>query len=136
MLYTRAHQLSKKVKDVNYTKAELTEMLTIEDFPRSSSYDPVWTLENLMGLNALWLAESLSQMMDLQAGTRVLDLGCGKAISSIFLARDFQLQIWATDLWIEASDNWRRICATNIGKKQGWSRWCMPIPFQTGGSIG
>ena len=95
---------------MKYTKAELTAMLTIEDFPRSASYDPVWMLENLMGPNALWLAEALSQVMDLQASTRVLDLGCGKATSSIFLAREFQLQIWATDLWIYASDNWQRIC--------------------------
>ncbi len=57
-------------------------------------------LENLMGPNALWLAEALSQVMDLQAGTQVLVMGCGKATSSIFLAREIQLQIWATDLWV------------------------------------
>ena len=72
---------------MNYTKAELTSMLTIEDFPRSASYDPIWVLENLMGPNVLWLAESLSQVMDLKQGTRVLDMGCGKATSSIFMAR-------------------------------------------------
>jgi SAM-dependent methyltransferase len=99
---------------MKYTKAELTAMLTIEDFPRSASYDPLWMLENLMGPNALWLAESLSQVMELQTGTRVLDLCCGKATSSIFLAREFQLQVWATDLWISASDNWQRICAANL----------------------
>jgi SAM-dependent methyltransferase len=103
-----------KGKDLNYTKAELTSMLTVEDFPRSASYDPIWVLENLMGPNVLWLAESLSQVIDLQAGTRVMDLGCGKATSSIFLAREFQLQVWATDLWIDASDNWQRICDANM----------------------
>ncbi len=66
-------------------------------------------LENLMGPNALWLAEALSQVMDLQPGMRVLDMGCGRAISSIFLAREFSVQVWATDLWIGASDNWERI---------------------------
>lgn len=106
-----------KGKGVKYTKAELTELLRIAEFPRSASYDPMWMLENLMGPNAIWLAESLSQVMSLQAGTQVLDLGCGKAISSIFLAQEFQLQVWATDLWIDASDNWQRICAANLQRQ-------------------
>jgi len=40
---------------------------------------------------------------------RVLDLGCGRASSSIFLRREFGVQVWATDLWISASENIRRI---------------------------
>jgi SAM-dependent methyltransferase len=40
---------------------------------------------------------------------RVLDLGCGAAISSIFLAREFGVEVWAADLWIEPTQNARRI---------------------------
>jgi cyclopropane fatty-acyl-phospholipid synthase-like methyltransferase len=40
---------------------------------------------------------------------RILDLGCGRAISSIFLAREFDVEVWATDLWISASENLLRI---------------------------
>jgi cyclopropane fatty-acyl-phospholipid synthase-like methyltransferase len=40
---------------------------------------------------------------------RVLDLGCGRAASSIFLRREFGVQVWATDLWFHASENIRRI---------------------------
>jgi SAM-dependent methyltransferase len=40
---------------------------------------------------------------------RVLDLGCGRASSSIFLHREFRVQVWATDLWISASENIQRI---------------------------
>jgi cyclopropane fatty-acyl-phospholipid synthase-like methyltransferase len=36
--------------------------------------------------------------MNLQPGMRVLDLGCGRALSSIFLHREFGLQVWAADL--------------------------------------
>jgi len=36
-------------------------------------------------------------------------MGCGRAMSSIFLAREFGLQVWANDLWISAADNWERI---------------------------
>lgn len=95
------------------TNPELAARLALPEYPRSASYDAVWVLENLMGPNALWLAEALSQVMDLQPGSRVMDLGCGRAITSIFLAREFQLSVWATDLWIGASDNWQRICAAN-----------------------
>ena len=89
--------------------ARLVERMTLEAFPRSAGWDPRFALEHLMGPNVLWLAESLSQVMDLRPGKRLLDLGCGKAVSSIFLAKEFRLQVWATDLWIGATDNLARI---------------------------
>ena len=69
---------------MQYPDADLSEIN--QQFPRSSAYDLKWVLENQVGPNVLWLAEALSQVMDLKPGMRVLDLGCGKAISSIFLA--------------------------------------------------
>jgi SAM-dependent methyltransferase len=39
----------------------------------------------------------------------VLDLGCGRAMSSVFLRREFGVQVWATDLWFSASENLQRI---------------------------
>lgn len=39
----------------------------------------------------------------------MLDMGSGKALSSIFLARGFGVQVWATDLWIPAADNLGRV---------------------------
>src|SRR6058998_3707963 len=96
---------------LKHATAEVTARLTRAEFPRSARYDPLWMLENLMGPNPLWLAESLSQIMEFEPDTRVMDLGCGKALTSIFLAQEFRLQVWATDLWVSASDNWQRICA-------------------------
>ena len=87
----------------------IAEKLSPSEFPRSSSYDLECVLENLMGPNVLWLAESLTSVMDLRPGMRVLDMGCGKAVSSIFLAKEFGVRVWATDLWISATENWRRI---------------------------
>ena len=40
-----------------------------------------------------------------------LDLGCGRAITSIFLAKEFDVQVVAADLWIKPTENWRRIDA-------------------------
>lgn len=94
---------------MSFSKEQLAEMLKNEQFPRSAKYDPQWVLENEMGPNALWLTERLCRDMDLRPDMRVLDMGCGKTLSSLFLAKEFGVQVWATDLWIEASDNWKRI---------------------------
>jgi cyclopropane fatty-acyl-phospholipid synthase-like methyltransferase len=40
---------------------------------------------------------------------RVLDLGCGRAASSIFLRREFGVQVWAADLWFSAEENLQRV---------------------------
>ena len=61
------------------------------------------------GANSLWLTEWLTGALDLRPGMRVLDLGCGRAASSIFLRREFGVQVWATDLWFSASENIQRI---------------------------
>ncbi|MFC4455125.1 SAM-dependent methyltransferase [Deinococcus sonorensis] len=92
----------------------LADALTRPLYPRSAHYDPVWVLSNLMGPNVLWLTEALTHSMSLKPGMRVLDLGCGKAVSSIFLAREFGVQVWATDLWIGATENWNRIAAAGM----------------------
>ena len=74
------------------TDAELTARLAKPQFPRSSKYDGRFVVDNLMGPNVLWLAEYASEAMTLKPGMRVLDLGCGKAISSIFFAKEFGVQ--------------------------------------------
>jgi cyclopropane fatty-acyl-phospholipid synthase-like methyltransferase len=86
-------------------------------FPRSAKYDLSWVAANQMGPNSLWLAEALCEMMDLKPGMRVLDLGCGKAITSVFLAKEFGVQVWAADLWISASENWQRIRAAGLDQQ-------------------
>ena len=84
--------------------------LVSERFPRSSQYHPEWVIANASGgANALWLTEWLTAALDLRPGMRVLDLGCGRASSSIFLRREFGVQVWATDLWFSASENIQRI---------------------------
>lgn len=86
------------------------QQLVSERFPRSSQYHPEWVLASASGgANSLWLTEWLATALDLQPGMRVLDLGCGRASSSIFLRREFGVQVWATDLWFSVSENLQRI---------------------------
>src|SRR5262245_11739003 len=79
-------------------------------FPRASGYHPEWVLASVSGgANALWLTEWLCEAVDLRPGMRVLDLGCGRAMSSVFLRREFGVQVWAADLWFSPSENLQRI---------------------------
>jgi cyclopropane fatty-acyl-phospholipid synthase-like methyltransferase len=87
----------------------MDERLTSARFPRASRYHPDWVLAGVSGgANPLWLAEWLCEAMELRPGMRVLDLGCGRALSSIFLHRELGVRVWATDLWFGASENLRR----------------------------
>lgn len=79
-------------------------------FPKSAKYHPDWIKASASGgANSLWLTEWLTSRLQLRAPMRVLDLGCGRAASSIFLRREFGVQVWATDLWFSASENMQRI---------------------------
>ncbi|MFC1452266.1 SAM-dependent methyltransferase [Verrucomicrobiota bacterium] len=84
---------------------DVRRLLQSDRFPRASKYEVEWVIENQMGLHPLWLAEWVCEAVDLRKGMRVLDLGCGKAVSSIFLAREYGVQVWATDLWTGRSPN-------------------------------
>jgi SAM-dependent methyltransferase len=86
------------------------ERLISSRFPLASGYHPEWLLAGVSGAaNPLWMTEWLCESLDLQPGMRVLDLGCGRAMSSVFLRREFGVQVWATDLWFSASENLQRI---------------------------
>ncbi|MBI9014681.1 MAG: class I SAM-dependent methyltransferase [Clostridiales bacterium] len=67
-----------------------------------------------MGCHNLWLVESLARMMKLKPGMKVLDMGCGKAMTSIFLAKEFGVTVFANDLWISPDENWERICEAGV----------------------
>src|SRR5579862_3687892 len=93
-----------------------TESIVSQRFPRASAYNPEWVLASISGgANPLWLTEWLAEVVDLRPGMRVLDLGCGRAISSIFLRREFDVQVWATDLWFSAEENLQRIQDAGVG---------------------
>lgn len=86
------------------------ERLASERFPRSSAYHPEWVLAAVGGgANSLWLTEWLAEAMSLRSGMRVLDLGCGRGASSIFLHREYGVQVWATDLWFSATERLERV---------------------------
>lgn len=84
---------------------------------KNEKYDRQFVLENLMGPNALKMVEELTANLDLRPGMRVLDLGCGKGLTSIFLAEEYGVQVFAVDLWIEATENYERFCERGLDEQ-------------------
>lgn len=82
-------------------------------FPLSSAYDKTWIRKNSLGENVLYNLESLCEIMEFREGMRVLDLGCGKAASAVFLAKEFGVEVWAIDQYITPSENYQRIKEMN-----------------------
>lgn len=78
------------------------------NFTRSDKYDKQFVKENLMGPNCLKMVEELTMTLDLRPGMRIMDLGCGKGLTSIFLAKEFGVSVFAVDLWIGATENYKR----------------------------
>ena len=91
--------------------------LVLSEFPLSSNYHPEWIIAGVSGgANPLWMTEWLVSAMDLRPGMRILDLGCGRAMSSIFLHREFGVEVWATDLWFSVTENLQRIRDADVEK--------------------
>jgi SAM-dependent methyltransferase len=102
------------------TPDALTRRTAHPRYPRSNGYDARWTIENQMGPHALWLLEWLAPALGLDAlppGARVLDLGCGRAMTSVFLAREYGLQVTAADLWVKPDDNAVRLAEAGVADR-------------------
>ena len=89
----------------------------MKKYPRTEKYDSAWIEKNWMGPNPLWLLEDLCQHLELRPGMKVLDMGCGKGLTSIFLAKEYGVTVFANDLWISATDNLKRFEEAGIADK-------------------
>lgn len=67
--------------------------------------NPIFLKNNMMGPNSWLITEELTKDISLKPGMRVIDLGCGKGLSSIYLAETFGVEVFAVDLWIPAGEN-------------------------------
>jgi len=90
---------------------------------KNNSYNEFLTKEYMMGPNSLRLLEEMLSCVPMNfAGGRLLDLGCGRAVTSLYLARETNAEsVIAADLWIPASENYASI------RKWGQEKKIIPL---------
>lgn len=74
-------------------------------FPKANSFDTNLVRSKIMGPNPLKLCEELLCGADLAKGSHVCDLGSGSGITSVMLAREYGLDVYAVDLWSDPAEN-------------------------------
>ena len=84
------------------------------NYHRTEKYDENFLHENMMGPNSMIILEELLENVPLEKNMRILDLGCGNGLTSVFLAKEYGVQVFAVDLWISASDNLKRFQEMNV----------------------
>ena len=82
----------------------------------------------MMGPNAMRMAEELTSHLDMKEDMRVLDLGCGCGLSTVFLVKKHGVSVFAGDLWISPTDNYHRFQAMGIADHT--------VPFHTDATQG
>ncbi|MET7914821.1 methyltransferase domain-containing protein [Streptomyces avermitilis] len=111
----------------------LDALVRPDRYPRSAAYDPGWLLGLDMGPNPLWLLEDLARDLDLRPGMRVLDLGSGKGATSVFLAREYGVDVVAADWWIGADEAAAVFEAAGVGGQVAAVRAeAHQLPFEEG----
>lgn len=83
---------------------------------KSDAYSAYFTAEYMMGPNSVRLLDSLLETcpLQLQPGAKVMDIGCGTGLTSMFLAKETGADVTALDWWIDAEDNRRRLAAWGL----------------------
>lgn len=77
------------------------------DYPKSQVYCTPGLMQKIMGPNPVKLAEELMETEGrfIPAGSRVCDLGSGQGLTSVFLAKEYGLTVYAADLWSDPEEN-------------------------------
>ncbi|MGN0401345.1 MAG: SAM-dependent methyltransferase [Acetatifactor sp.] len=83
------------------------------------NYRKYFTKEYLMGPNSFRLLdEMIARKPEGAMFDRTLDLGCGNALTSIFIANETDAKrVYAFDLWVPASENYERIKQNSLEER-------------------
>jgi SAM-dependent methyltransferase len=68
-------------------------------YPELNGYSDDDCYRDFFGGGGLYLAVEMLRTLRLRAGDLVLDLGCGKGATSLFLAKHYGVRVVALDLW-------------------------------------
>ena len=73
--------------------------------------------ETMWGPNAIRQAEELASHFKITNEMRVLDLGCGLGLSSLYLVKAHGVDVFATDLYADPTENHKRFQSLGIADK-------------------
>lgn len=84
-----------------------------------SDYKKYISAETMMGPNSARILQELLEKFPLQLNENdtVLDLGCGKGLTSLIIAKETEAKVFADDLWISAEDNAARFAGWGVGDR-------------------
>ncbi len=88
------------------------------NFPKADTFPQSTMRDRSMGPNPLKICEELLGYADIPAGSVVLDLGSGAGLTSALMAREYELIVYAADLWSDPSDNMRFFEACGLSNRQ------------------
>ncbi len=93
------------------------------DYPEVASYswEEIYSHGENMAPGGLYLAARMTRSMNLKEGDIVLDIGCGRGDSSIFLAKHFGVTVVCFDLWVSSTFISRKV------RRQEYRRAVFPL---------
>lgn len=71
----------------------------------------------MMGPNAMRVSEELASHLSINQNMRILDLGCGCGLSTLYLVKKYGASVFAADLWISPTENHERFQTIGIDDK-------------------
>lgn len=80
-------------------------------------YKKWFTKEWMMGPNSMRLLDEMLEAYPIDKNLCVLDLGCGKGLSSLYLAKEWDSRVYAVDLWCSATENDAQMKQWNIADR-------------------
>lgn len=121
------------VRRLEKRACELTESEEIKmEYPRSKKYSSSKFMSMIMGPNPVKLTEELMTGHLIKPGARVCDLGSGNGLTSLFLAKEYGFQVYASDLWSDPEENNAFFAAQGLGPEQiqAVKADALALPFQ------
>lgn len=85
---------------------------------KSQKYNTAALQAKIMGPNPVKLAEELLLSHRLPNGAKVLDLGSGQGLTSVFLAKEYGFQVYAGDLWSNPEENRLFFASQGLSEQQ------------------
>ena len=104
--------LTRAANPIEYVRSSFRR-LDLSDSPELTEYsrNEIYGGGDNMAPGGLYLAAVMARSMKLKKGDIVLDIGCGRGDSSIFLAKHFGVTVVCFDLWMSSKFLSRKIAS-------------------------